>query len=156
MIGEGGRATASRNIGENVILSGKLVDIHMKWRHFHQVTIDTDGTINCVAEDGLLSKEQVSCKQSMTFPPSDGLACYWKRCKSFGSIRVNSLFADSRLTLSKILRLMYWWSEMNCQLSVVKDQANIALARCSKLGELFSWYIWYVWHRSSHSTRCKW
>ena len=84
----------------------------------------------CLAEHGLLSNEQVCCKESMGFVRrpkySDGRAWYCKRCKSFRSIRVNSFFADSRLTLSKILELMYWWSEINCQLSVVKDQVSIA------------------------------
>ena len=73
MMSECGRATARRNIVENVILPGNLVDIHMKLRHFHQVTIDTDRTI---AEHGLVSNEQVSCKQSMGFLRSDGRAWY--------------------------------------------------------------------------------
>ena len=127
---ERGRPTARRSIVENVILPANLVDTHMKLRDLHQVTIDTDRTINCLAEHGLVSNEQVSCKQSMGFlrraKYSDGRAWYCKRCKSFRSIRVNSFFADSRLTLSKILQFMYWWSEINCQLSVVKDQVNIA------------------------------
>ena len=114
----------------------------MKLRDLHQATIDTDRTINWLADHGLVSNEQVCCKQSMGFvcraKYSDGRAWYCKRCKSFRSIRVNSLFADSRLILSKILELMYCWSEINCQLSVVKDQVNIALVRCSKLVELFS------------------
>ena len=41
-----GKPTARRNIVENVILPANLVDIHMKLRDLHQVTIDTDRTIN--------------------------------------------------------------------------------------------------------------
>ncbi len=124
-----GRPAARRSIVNDVIDSVNLTNEIYLLRDIHQVTVNPDQTILWLARHGLLHNTANCCGEPMGFvnkaTRSDGKVWYCKVCKSSRSVRADSFFSGSHITLSKLLELMYWWADVDCRQRVVMHQVGI-------------------------------
>ena len=126
----GGRRPASTSISANVIAAAQLISENYHLRDIYRVTMDNDSAIEWLAQRGLISNTQSCCGQPMGYISraklNDGRVWYCKVCKRERSIRLNSFFADSHVSLRKLVELMYWWAAIDCKQSVVMDQVGMS------------------------------
>ena len=91
-----GRPTARRTIVDNVIPSANLNGEFLLLRDIHHITVDTNQTIQWLANHGLLSNSEICCNKEMGYVNrgrnSDRKAWYCKICKKHRSIRVKGFF----------------------------------------------------------------
>lgn len=127
-----GRPRARVTIVDNVNPANDLCELNIV---FHDivlnVTRDNETCISWLASNGLLRNSMlcVHCNVAMAFSnharSADGKRWYCKGCKGDRSIRHNSFFSLSRLSLPQLVELCYWWST-NARQAIVQREVGIS------------------------------
>ncbi|XP_052828993.1 uncharacterized protein LOC128249432 [Octopus bimaculoides] len=93
------------------------------------ITSNADSTNQFLASVGLIHNSPECCKERMNLATRSTVADVklWRCtvCRQFRSIRRGSFFSDSRLTLTRLLELMYYWAKIDCKQSVVMNEVGI-------------------------------
>ncbi|CAI9734530.1 Hypothetical predicted protein [Octopus vulgaris] len=88
-----------------------------------------DSTIQFLASVGLIHNSSECCNEQMYLASrntvSDGKMWRCTVCKQYRSIRRDSFFAGSHLSLTCILELMYYWAIIDCKQKVVMGEVEI-------------------------------
>ena len=92
-------------------------------------TQDISRAIDFAAELGLIPNSAVCCSESMVLvnrtSVSDGKVWRCSVCRRRQSIRKNSFFTLSHISLPKLVQMMYWWAAVDCKQYVVMKQVGL-------------------------------
>ena len=126
-----GRPAAQTFIVNNVVPAADLLDENLSFRQFFHLTSSIGRCVSFAARRGLIANRMTChrCLHHMSFVSERTVADRWRwhcrRCHLWFSIRHNSFFKLSHLSLQQSLTVVFLWSK-EVRLSTVTEEVGMS------------------------------